>query len=46
MIINIIKFFILKLNKKNKNYKELIIGTTVSKNIIALDPFQTIWLSN
>ena len=27
-------------------YKELIIGTTVGKNNITLDPFQTIWLSN
>jgi len=30
----------------NKKYKELIIGTTVGKNNITLDPFQTIWLSN
>ena len=30
----------------NKKYRELIIGTTVSKNNIDLDPFQTIWLSN
>ena len=36
----------IKIQLKNKNYKELIIGTTVRKNIIALDPFQTIWLSN
>ena len=36
----------IKIQLKNKNYKELIIGTTVSKNNIALDPFQTIWLSN
>ena len=30
----------------DKKYRELIIGTTVSKNNIDLDPFQTIWLSN
>ena len=36
----------IKIQLKNKNYKELIIGTTVSKNNIALDPFQTVWLSN
>ena len=36
----------IKVQLKNKKYRELIIGTTVSKNNIALDPFQTIWLSN
>ena len=36
----------IKIQLKNKKYKELIIGATVSKNNITLDPFQTIWLSN
>ena len=36
----------IKIQLKNKKYKELIIGTTVGKNNITLDPFQTIWLSN
>ncbi len=36
----------IKIQLKNKKYKELIIGTTVSNNNITLDPFQTIWLSN
>ena len=35
----------IKIQLKNKR-KELIIGTTISKNNIVLDPFQTIWLSN
>ena len=36
----------IKIQLKNKKYKELIIGTTISKNNFVLDPFQTIWLSN
>ena len=36
----------IKIQLKNKKYKELIIGSTVGKNNITLDPFQTIWLSN
>ena len=36
----------IKIQLTNKKYKELIIGTTVGKNNITLDPFQTIWLSN
>ena len=36
----------IKIQPTNKKYKELIIGTTVGKNNITLDPFQTIWLSN
>ena len=36
----------IKVQLKNKKYRELIIGTTVIKNNIILDPFQTIWLSN
>ena len=36
----------IKIQLKNKKYKELIIGSTVSNNNITLDPFQTIWLSN
>ena len=36
----------IKIQIKNKKYKELIIGTAINKNNITLDPFQTIWLSN
>ena len=36
----------IKIQIKNKKYKELIIGTIVGKNNIVLDPFQTVWLSN
>ncbi len=36
----------IKIQLTNKKHKELIIGATVSKNNITLDPFQTIWLSN
>ena len=36
----------IKVQLKNKKYRELIIGTYVNKNNIDLDPFQTIWLSN
>ncbi len=36
----------IKIQLTNKKYRELIVGTTVSKNNITLDPFQTIWLSN
>ena len=36
----------IKVQLKNKKYRELIIGTNVNKNNIDLDPFQTIWLSN
>tara|TARA_Y200000002_G_scaffold325144_1_gene287108 strand:+ start:2155 stop:3876 length:1722 start_codon:yes stop_codon:yes gene_type:complete len=36
----------IKIQLKNKKYKELIIGTAINKNNITLDPFQTIWLSN
>ena len=36
----------IKIQLKNKKYKELIIGTAINKNNITLDPFQTIWISN
>ncbi len=35
-----------KIPSNKKTLKELIVGTTINDNIITLDPFQTVWLSN